>query len=956
MMTSAAIGCELAVRSYGCTRGAMSLCPDAEHRAAAWADPSARECSRRRRHVAVNTLNAPIAATAAADGGGCTCRKSPRTQLIKSNQHPVDCQLGLSCIRGRSERGSGVRTATCLTTRSATRLAFDRVKWRMQPLMWTRFTSEEAWPIPTSSTSEGSTFTSGRSRSEKSTLYSRSRWLSRRERCCLADGSSTWQLCGSLRSTPSEDHRRRSRCMSEMMSGRIDSAGSCGLWGSGVEDLMMERSSRRRRWLWARGGGRQRVLGVGRPMTVGEQCCGREALSDRETVMTMMVMMMRSRRRDGSGRRCRGRPCDGRLGFRVIGGERNRVVIASARKDTLQAVTLGKAEAGRLDPAIGVCAGGDGIASLPIRKRRSRRNTAAALSAIRPSLHLQTATQQPVNEDDALSDLPPAIAKEAHKYFDQVAILVRSGDGGDGAILRQPKPRSSKQKKGSFKRGKMKRNFDGSLVMPVGGDGSDVYLYADEGMDTLLSLHKRKKYVGKRGGNVDATVGFTGRASDGLRAAPLRIPVPVGTVVKRKRGGKLIADLCKPGDQVLVASGGRGGMSVLDVPRALRAKLEPSGVPVLEDPLDKDLIRGVPGEEVALELTLRVVADVGLVGLPNAGKSSLLAAVTEAKPAIADYPFTTLMPNLGRLGGDPNSKDGGFEKGPTMADLPGLIAGAHIGRGLGRMFLRHLRRTRLLVHIVDAAAEDPVEDYYLLREELWMYNPDYVARPHIVALNKLDIPQAAERFESLRSRLMLGAGAGSPSRLAEYMTAVVGTMKSSFLSSTEQRVSTGGEMLFTTEASAEEKEEIAGSNAESHEQQQGVLGKRFGEGTREDEEDEESIDAEEEGNVDTAKMRRRQQREMNEEAVDVAAKADERSAAASMEGEMNHRQRVLEQYQRPVAVVGISARTGEGIDDLLKQIRTILQQDDESSARRDRGGMDGKSGNDRQKSKRSAAR
>lgn len=170
---------------------------------------------------------------------------------------------------------------------------------------------------------------------------------------------------------------------------------------------------------------------------------------------------------------------------------------------------------------------------------------------------------------------------------------------------------------------------------------------------------------------------------------------------------------------------------------------------IMRDVSDRVLIHGQPGEEVSLELILRVVADVGLVGLPNAGKSTLLSAITLARPDIADYPFTTLMPNLGRLGGDPALGALQFSSEATLADLPGLIEGAHLGKGLGRNFLRHLRRTRVIVHVVDAAADDPVDDYKIVREELRMYNPQYLERPYVVVLNKIDLPKAQDRLSSL---------------------------------------------------------------------------------------------------------------------------------------------------------------------------------------------------------------
>ncbi|KAK9758319.1 hypothetical protein RND81_01G222700 [Saponaria officinalis] len=344
--------------------------------------------------------------------------------------------------------------------------------------------------------------------------------------------------------------------------------------------------------------------------------------------------------------------------------------------------------------------------------------------------------------------------KEPHKYFDQVIITVRSGDGGHGAVLKMPSEKTSSKSDGklgkgkSRKKGSYKRDSDGSLVLPLGGHGGDVVIYADESKDTLLEFHQKSRYNAKRGGSVGNMGVLSPQLRDGFAAPTLRIPVPVGTVVKRKRG-KLLADLANPGEEVLVARGGPGGMSLLEIPEHRRGKMMGLTTSVMRDDSDKVLVLGQSGEEVSLELILRVVADVGLVGLPNAGKSTLLSAITLAKPEIADYPFTTLMPNLGRLDGDPTLGAGMYSSEATLADLPGLIEGAHLGKGLGRNFLRHLRRTRFLVHVVDAAAEDPVKDYRTVKEELRMYNPDYLERPYIVALNKVDLPQARDRLPYL---------------------------------------------------------------------------------------------------------------------------------------------------------------------------------------------------------------
>ena len=159
-------------------------------------------------------------------------------------------------------------------------------------------------------------------------------------------------------------------------------------------------------------------------------------------------------------------------------------------------------------------------------------------------------------------------------------------------------------------------------------------------------------------------------------------------------------------------------------------------------------MRGMPGEECVLQLLLRLVADVGLVGLPNAGKSALLAALSRARPEIASYPFTTLVPNLGVMGRDED---------PVLVDLPGLIEGAHVGKGLGRNFLRHVRRTKILLHVVDISLPQPASDYETIREELRMYNPEYCTRPHLVALNKTDLITPVERLEEIRLSIQRAA-------------------------------------------------------------------------------------------------------------------------------------------------------------------------------------------------------
>ncbi|KAF3790502.1 putative GTP-binding protein [Nymphaea thermarum] len=389
---------------------------------------------------------------------------------------------------------------------------------------------------------------------------------------------------------------------------------------------------------------------------------------------------------------------------------------------------------------------------------------------------------------------PDSVAREPHKYFDHVVITVRSGDGGHGAVLSMPSQKASSKSQGKNEKEKTKkkslykRDADGSLILPMGGHGGDVVIYADESKDSLLEFHKKTRYNAKRGGNVDAMGVLTSLLHDGIAAPTLRIPVPVGTVVRRKQGGKFLADLVRPDDEVLVARGGQGGISLLEMPEHRRRRFMAMTMNIVRDETDKVMVLGQPGEEVNLELILRVVADVGVVGLPNAGKSTLLAAITLAKPDVADYPFTTLMPNLGRLDGDPSLGAQEYTSQATLADLPGLIEGAHLGKGLGRNFLRHLRRTRLLVHVVDAAAENPVKDFITVREELRMYNPDYLNRPHVVVLNKIDLPEAKDRLHSLIQEIAAIGRPETPSALPmkveEAMPAIPFQSEEESLSST----------------------------------------------------------------------------------------------------------------------------------------------------------------------------
>ena len=294
--------------------------------------------------------------------------------------------------------------------------------------------------------------------------------------------------------------------------------------------------------------------------------------------------------------------------------------------------------------------------------------------------------------------------------IDEAKIFVASGKGGDGMV--------------SFRREKYVPR--GGPSGGDGGRGGDVILQADSNLNTLYFFSKRvhfKAKAGVKGGSSNKT---------GADASPEIVRVPPGTIIRDVETGGLIADLLLPDTSVVVARGGRGGRG------NTRFKTAANQAPRLAE-------KGEPGMERWLRLELKLVADVGLVGLPNAGKSTLLSVVSNAKPKIADYPFTTLQPNLGTVIYD--------NRDLVFADIPGLIEGAHMGVGLGHAFLRHVQRTRLLLHILDGAADDPVADYNQIRAELALYDADLAQRPEIVVINKLDLPDAREYADLLRESL-----------------------------------------------------------------------------------------------------------------------------------------------------------------------------------------------------------
>jgi GTP-binding protein len=304
--------------------------------------------------------------------------------------------------------------------------------------------------------------------------------------------------------------------------------------------------------------------------------------------------------------------------------------------------------------------------------------------------------------------------------IDRVNVFLRAGDGGDGA--------STFRREAHVPRG----GPDGG----DGGRGSSVYLRVDAGQTTLRDFQYKHHFRAPAGGR-----GQRARRH-GAAGDDLILDVPPGTAVFDDATGELLADLVAVGQSVLAARGGRGGLG--NVHFATSTHQAP-----------RHAQKGEPGEERWVRLELRLIADIGLVGLPNAGKSTLLAALTAATPKIADYPFTTLEPNLGVMD---LSGEGGIDadfRRPTIADVPGLIEGASTGAGLGHAFLRHVERTRVLVQVVDGAGRDPNWDFEVIRDELGAHDPALLQKPTLIAFNKIDLPAAAEAwpaFEKARKR------------------------------------------------------------------------------------------------------------------------------------------------------------------------------------------------------------
>ncbi|MCD9186922.1 MAG: GTPase ObgE [Pyrinomonadaceae bacterium] len=298
-------------------------------------------------------------------------------------------------------------------------------------------------------------------------------------------------------------------------------------------------------------------------------------------------------------------------------------------------------------------------------------------------------------------------------FIDRVKIRVKAGDGGNGVT--------------AFRREKFVPRGG-----PSGGDGGiggSVWLEASEGLNTLLHLRYNPEHKGERGRHGE------GSNRHGKDGADVTVNVPVGTQVFDAESGDLVFDFTEAGQRFLAAKGGKGGWGN-----------QHFATPTRRAP--KFHYMGRPGEEKELQLELKLIADVGLVGFPNAGKSTLISVISAAKPKIADYPFTTLEPNLGVVDlGDFNTF--------VVADIPGLIEGASEGAGLGDRFLRHVERTKLMLHLVDVSSlsgRDPVSDYEIINRELANYNEDLANRPQIVVATKLDALDEPERLENLRKR------------------------------------------------------------------------------------------------------------------------------------------------------------------------------------------------------------
>jgi len=295
-------------------------------------------------------------------------------------------------------------------------------------------------------------------------------------------------------------------------------------------------------------------------------------------------------------------------------------------------------------------------------------------------------------------------------FIDEAEILVRSGKGGDGMM--------------HFHREKFvpRGGPDGG----DGGKGGDVILEVRPSLNTLQAFRRVSRYLARNGKNGGPN-NMSGKSADNLIIA-----IPPGTVVYDAITGELIGDLTKANERLTICKGGRGGRGSQHFATS-------------RNQAPRTAEKGEPSEERSLKLELKLIADIGLIGVPNAGKSTLLSVLTNAKPKIAPYPFTTLEPNLGVADVDDNTS-------VVLADIPGLIEGASQGVGLGHDFLRHIQRTRVLIHLLDGLSNDPVADYSQINSELSLFDPNLAKKPQIVALNKIDQPEVQERLKDIKAK------------------------------------------------------------------------------------------------------------------------------------------------------------------------------------------------------------
>lgn len=294
-----------------------------------------------------------------------------------------------------------------------------------------------------------------------------------------------------------------------------------------------------------------------------------------------------------------------------------------------------------------------------------------------------------------------------HTFLDEATIHLRAGNGGNGAM-----------------------HFHREKYVPMGGPdggdggtGGDVILRADRSLNTLFRFKRNRRFAAE-----DGQAGGSNRMR-GRSGKNLIIPVPVGTVVREAGSGELLGDLTRDNQMLVVAQGGKGGLG------NVHFKSSTNQAPGFAE-------KGQPGEERTLDLELKLIADAGIIGCPNAGKSTLLSVISAARPKIADYPFTTLSPNLGVV----EAGDDTF----VAADIPGLIEGAHEGVGLGHEFLRHIERTLVLIHVVDGTSHDPLDAFRQVNDELKQYDPTLPQKPQIVAVSKMDLPEAQAVWPRLR--------------------------------------------------------------------------------------------------------------------------------------------------------------------------------------------------------------